>query len=295
MHRGQLTSISNTGGDLTSYLYKVRGFPMLSFEEEQSLANAWVNEYNEAAAEKLIASHLRLVVRIASGYKGYGLPISELISEGNIGLVKAVKRFDPDKGFRLATYAIWWIRASIQEYILRSWSMVKIGTTAAQKKLFFNLRKIKNELNIPPNTELTQKSIKTIAEALDVDESEVVSMNGRLSGQDQSLNAEVSHDGTGSWQDWVIDEDENQEAELAQKEEATIRKQLVSKALAQLNEREREIFIARRILDPVVTLNDLSTQYGVSRERIRQIEMRAFEKVQQLVQAEVLKKHITLN
>ncbi len=295
MYVGQFENISNPGGDLASYLYKVRGFPMLSFEEEQEFANKWVNECDEKAAEKLIASHLRLVVSIASGYKGYGLPMSELISEGNIGLVQAVKRFDPKKGFRLATYAIWWIRASIQEYILRSWSMVKIGTTAAQKKLFFNLRKIKNHLNIPADSELTPKNVKQIAEDLDVDEHEVRSMDGRLSGHDHSLNTEISHDGTGYWQDWVVDENADQEAEFAIKEESSVRKKLLAESLKQLKDRERDIFIARRIKDPVVTLNDLSNHYNISRERIRQIEVRAFEKVQKYIRAKVIEDQIVLN
>lgn len=295
MHVGQFQNISNPGGDLASYLYKVRCFPMLSFEEEQEFANKWVNECDEKAAEKLIASHLRLVVSIASGYKGYGLPMSELIAEGNIGLVQAVKRFDPEKGFRLATYAIWWIRASIQEYILRSWSMVKIGTTAAQKKLFFNLRKIKNQLNISADNELTPKNVEKIAKDLNVDESEVLSMDGRLSGHDHSLNTEISQSGTGYWQDWIIDEDADQEAEFAIKEEASVRKKLLAESLTQLKDREREIFIARRIKDPVVTLNDLSNHYNISRERIRQIEVRAFEKIQKYIRAKVIEDQIILN
>lgn len=285
----------NPGSDLTKYLRQVRKFPMLTFEQEQELANKIVAEHDEQAVEELVSSHLRLVVRIAMSFKGYGLPIAELIAEGNVGLVQAVERFDPTKGYRLATYAIWWIRASIQEYILHSWSLVKIGTTAAQKKLFFNLRKLKARLEIMEETELKNTHVKAIAEELEVPEDEVISMNRRLSGSDHSLNAEISHDGSGQWQDWLIDENQDHEEELAVREELLVRRRLLGEALKELNDRERNIFIERRLKDPATTLDTLSKIYDISRERVRQIEMRAFEKTQKIVKNKIHKQHLILN
>lgn len=278
-----IQTYTNPSNDLGNYLKTIRSFPMLSFEEEQDFANQVVENRDQQSVEKLVASHLRLVVRTAMGFKGYGLPISELISEGNIGLVQAVKRFDPSKGYRLSTYAIWWIRASIQEYILRSWSLVKIGTTAAQKKLFFNLRKLKNRLEITEQSELKDTHVKAIAEELDVSEIEVINMNRRLSGPDHSLNAEVSKDGIGQWQDWLVDETQDHEQEFASNEELTIRREMLNEALQELNERERFIFTERRLKEPATTLDTLSKVYDISRERIRQIEMRSFEKIQKAV------------
>ena len=274
-----LPSLSNEGS-LTHYLQQIKKFPMLSQKEEMSLARKWINKGDTAAAHKLVTSHLRLVARIAMGYKGYGLPITELISEGNIGLMQAVKKYDPEKGFRLSTYAMWWIRAAIQEYVLKSWSLVKIGTTAAQKKLFFNLKKIKNQLTSYNDGSHKPDQVKEIAERLDVTEAEVSDMEGRISGTDYSLNAVVSEDGESEWQDWLVDEDADQEVKLAEKEELSKRKNLLSKAINILNEREQEIIHARKLSEVPKTLEELSKAYKISRERVRQIEEKAFAKLQ---------------
>jgi RNA polymerase sigma-32 factor len=269
---------------LTRYLEDIRKFPMLEPGEEFMLAKRWQEHDDSDAAEKLVTSHLRLVARIAMGYRGYGLPIGEVISEGNVGLMQAVKRFDPDKGFRLATYAMWWIRASIQEYILRSWSLVKMGTTAAQKKLFFNLRRAKSQLRALDDGDLHPDHVQTIARKLGVSEADVVSMNRRLGG-DSSLNAPVRADAeAGEWQDWLVGDAPSQEDQLAETQELDQRRGYLTNALSSLNDRERRIFEARRLSDSPITLEDLSTEFGVSRERIRQIEVRAFEKVQKAVQ-----------
>ena len=275
-----LPSISSQGS-LQRYLSSIRKFPILEVEEEYTLAKMWKNKKDLNAAHKLVTSHLRLVAKIAMGYKGYGLPIADLISEGNIGLMQAVKRFDPDKGFRLATYAMWWIRAAIQEYILHSWSLVKIGTTAAQKKLFFNLRKIKNELKLINEGDLRPEDAKKISKRLSVDESEVYSMNNRMAGHDHSLNTPLKQDSNTEWQDWIENKEESQETKLEESQEYRFRKTILMNALASLNEREKYIFRARRIKEPQVTLEDLSKRFNISRERVRQIEVRSFEKVQQ--------------
>jgi RNA polymerase sigma-32 factor len=270
---------------LARYLEEIRRFPMLEPNEEFMLAKRWQEHADQEAAHKLVTSHLRLVARIAMGYRGYGLPIGEVISEGNVGLMQAVKRFEPDRGFRLATYAMWWIRASIQEYILRSWSLVKMGTTAAQKKLFFNLRRVKGQIQALEDGDLRPDQVKLIAKRLGVAEEDVVSMNRRLSG-DTSLNAPLRADAdSGEWQDWLVDEDPNQEEQLAESEELSHRRGYLANALGTLNERERRIFEARRLTDEPATLEDLSAEFGVSRERIRQIEVRAFEKVQKAVKS----------
>ena len=271
-------ALSNEGG-LTAYLDQIKKFPMLDAEEEYMLAKNWKATGNVKSAEKLVTSHLRLVAKIAMGYKGYGLPVSEMISEGNIGLMQAVKKFEPEKGFRLATYAMWWIKASIQEYILRSWSLVKIGTTAAQKKLFFNLKKLKNQIAPKTEGDLKHEHVKDIANRLDVSEDEVISMNRRLLGKEQSLNAPIGEDGD-EWQDWVVDKDMDQELKFAQQEEIEQRKDLLSESIKILNDREKEILYSRRLTDEPITLDDLSKKYKISRERIRQIENRAFEKLQ---------------
>lgn len=269
---------------LSRYLDDIRKFPMLEPGEEFMLAKRWQEHEDSDAAEKLVTSHLRLVARIAMGYRGYGLPIGEVISEGNVGLMQAVKRYDPDKGFRLATYAMWWIRASIQEYILRSWSLVKMGTTAAQKKLFFNLRRAKSQLRALDDGDLHPDHVQTIARKLGVSEADVVSMNRRLGG-DSSLNAPVRTDAeAGEWQDWLVDNAPSQEDQLGETQELDQRRGYLTNALSSLNDRERRIFEARRLSDSPITLEDLSTEFGVSRERIRQIEVRAFEKVQKAVQ-----------
>ncbi len=268
---------------LQRYLQEIRKFPMLSPEEEYMLAKAWVEHKDVEAAHKLVTSHLRLVAKIAMGYRGYGLPLAELIAEGNVGMMQAVKRFDPDKGFRLATYAMWWVRAAIQEYILRSWSLVKLGTTAAQKKLFFNLRRIKSRIEAFEEGDLKPEEVRQIAEELGVPEEEVISMNRRMAGGDHSLNAPLSQDGDGEWQDWLTDESPDQEEQVAEAEEFAARHKLLEEALKTLNERERHIFVERRLSEEPKTLEELSKVYGVSRERIRQIEVRAFEKVQKAV------------
>jgi RNA polymerase sigma-32 factor len=278
-----LPSVSVHGG-LTRYLEEIRQFPMLEPQEEFMLAKSWREHGDRDAAHKLVTSHLRLVARIAMGYRGYGLPIGEVVSEGNVGLMQAVKRFDPDKGFRLATYAMWWIRAAIQEYILRSWSLVKMGTTAAQKKLFFNLRKMKSQMKALEEGDLRPDQVKRIATQLGVTEEDVISMNRRLAG-DSSLNAPVRNDSeSGEWQDWLVDSTIDQETALAESEEKGHRHDMLTNALKGLNERERRVFQARRLSDEPLTLEELSSEFGVSRERIRQIEVRAFEKVQKAVQ-----------
>tara|TARA_B100000949_G_scaffold10845_1_gene8377 strand:- start:63 stop:956 length:894 start_codon:yes stop_codon:yes gene_type:complete len=273
-----LPALSNEGG-LSVYLAQIKKFPMLDAEEEYMLAKNWKTTGNLKSAEKLVTSHLRLVAKIAMGYRGYGLPVNEMISEGNVGLMQAVKKFKPEKGFRLATYAMWWIKASIQEYILRSWSLVKIGTTTAQKKLFFNLKKIKNQISPKSEGDLKDKHVSEIAEKLDVKKEEVVSMNRRLAGKEYSLNAQIGEDGD-EWQDWLIDKEMDQELKFAQKEEMDQRKDLLKDSIQILNDREKEILYARRLNDTPTTLENLSKKYKISRERIRQIENKAFEKVQ---------------
>jgi RNA polymerase sigma-32 factor len=266
---------------LNRYLQEIRKFPLLEPEEEYMLAKAWIDHQDPAAAHKMVTSHLRLAAKIAMGYRGYGLPQAEVISEANVGLMQAVKRFDPERGFRLATYAMWWIRASIQEYILRSWSLVKLGTTSAQKKLFFNLRKAKAKVGALEEGDLRPENLRQIAHDLSVSEEEVIDMNRRLSGGDASLNASVgSEDGGSQWQDWLEDEDSDQAAAYAEKDELDARRDLLTQAMAVLNDRERDVLAQRRLSETPVTLEDLSESYGVSRERIRQIEVRAFEKLQ---------------
>jgi len=272
---------------LTRYLEEIRRFPMLEPQEEYMLAKRWREHGDREAAHKLVTSHLRLVAKIAMGYRGYGLPISEVISEGNVGLMQAVKRFEPDKGFRLATYAMWWIKAAIQEYILRSWSLVKMGTTANQKKLFFNLRKAKSKISALSDGDLRPEQVSTIAKRLGVSESDVIEMNRRLGG-DASLNAPIRDDGeSGEWQDWLADESDDQETVIAEREELDNRKRALTDALSVLNDRERRIFEARRLSENPVTLEELAEEFGVSRERVRQIEVRAFEKVQEAVKNRV--------
>jgi RNA polymerase sigma-32 factor len=270
-------------GNLGSYLQEIRKFPMLEQNEEYMLAKAWRERGEIESAHKLVTSHLRLVAKIAMGYRGYGLPLSELISEGNVGMMQAVKRFDPERGFRLATYAMWWIRASIQEYILHSWSLVKMGTTASQKKLFFNLRKLKGQIRAVEEGDLHPENVSKIAETLGVPEQEVVNMNRRLAAPDHSLNAPLRIDGDGEWQDWLEDETDNQEVLLAESEELGKRRQLLTAAMENLNERERHILQERRLKDDPTTLEELSQEYGISRERVRQIEVRAFEKLQKAI------------
>ncbi len=274
-------------GNLARYLQEIRKFPMLTAEEETALARRWRDHGDLEAAHKLVTSHLRLVAKIAMGYRGYGLPLGELISEGNVGMMQAVKRFDPDRGFRLATYAMWWIRAAIQEYILHSWSLVKMGTTAAQKKLFFNLRRLKGQMQAIEDGDLKPEQVAKIARTLDVPEQDVIQMNRRLAAPDHSLNAPLRADSEGEWQDWLVDEGGNHEERFADDEDLGQRRALLDKALATLNERERHIFIERRLKDEPTTLEDLSQQYGISRERVRQIEVRAFEKVQKAMKAQL--------
>jgi RNA polymerase sigma-32 factor len=265
---------------LSRYLGEIRKFPLLSPEDEYMFAKRWKEHEDPEAARRLVTSHLRLVAKIAMGYRGYGLPISEIVSEGNVGLMQAVKRFDPDRGFRLATYAMWWIRASIQEYVLRSWSMVKMGTTAAQKKLFFNLRKAKSNIGAIEEGDLTPDHTTKLADQLGVTESEVTDMNRRLSGPDSSLNAPLRSESESEWQDWLADETVDQETRLAEREEMGDRHELLVNAMQDLTDRERDIIQARRLQDEPATLEELSQKYGVSRERVRQIEVRAFEKLQ---------------
>jgi len=270
----------NPETNLQRYLQEIRRFPMLERDEEYMLAKRWLEHDDTASAHKMVTSHLRLVAKIASGYRGYGLPLAELISEGNIGLMQAVKRFDPERGFRLATYAMWWIRAAIQEYILHSWSLVKIGTTAAQKKLFFNLRKLKGQIQAFEKGDLTPEHVGEIADRLNVTEDEVVMMNRRMAGSDHSLNAPLRADTDGEWIDWLADDGDSQEVQLAETEEYSKRRLLLQDALGILNERERHIITERRLQEEPSTLEGLSRVYGISRERVRQIEVRAFEKLQ---------------
>ncbi len=280
-------------GNLTRYLQEIRKFPMLTHEEELRLSNAWRDNGDTEAAHKLVTSHLRLVAKIAMGYRGYGLPVGELISEGNVGMMQAVKRFDPDRGFRLATYAMWWIRAAIQEYILHSWSLVKMGTTAAQKKLFFNLRRLKGQMQAIDDGDMQKEQVEEIARVLGVPEQDVVNMNRRLAAPDHSLNAPLRADSEGEWQDWLVDESESQESALAEREEMSGRKALLATALKTLNERERHILIERRLKDNPTTLEELSQQYNISRERVRQIEVRGFEKLQKAMKAQVAERRLT--
>ena len=282
-----LPVIANESG-LVRYLQEIKRFPMLEPQEEYMLAKRWREHGDREAAHKLVTSHLRLVAKIAMGYRGYGLPIGEVISEGNVGLMQAVKRFEPDKGFKLATYAMWWIRASIQEYILRSWSLVKMGTTASQKKLFFNLRKAKSRISALDEGDLRDEQVESISRRLGVAKQDVIEMNRRLGG-DASLNSPLRESGEGEWQDWLVDETADQETQLADREESDARLQALTGALSVLNPRERRIFEARRLADDPITLEELSAEFGVSRERVRQIEVRAFEKVQAAVKAGVAK------
>ena len=275
-------------GNLTRYLQEIRKFPMLAADEEYVLAKRWREHNDSNAAHKLVTSHLRLVAKIAMGYRGYGLPIGELISEGNVGMMQAVKRFDPDRGFRLATYAMWWIRASIQEYILHSWSLVKMGTTAAQKKLFFNLRKIKGQMQAIDDGDLNPDQVKKIATRLGVPEDEVVNMNRRLTAPDQSLNAPTRTDGESEWQDWLVDDSPNQEARFSESQELEQRRSLLTDAMRTLSERERHILTQRRLIEEPKTLEDLSDEFKISRERVRQIEVRAFEKLQRAMKNAVV-------
>lgn len=284
MSRSVALSLSPDGG-LQRYLDQIRKFPMLEKQEEYMLARRWREHEDPAAAERLVTSHLRLVAKMAMGYRGYGLPVAEVISEGNIGLMQAVKKFDPEKGFRLATYAMWWIRASIQEYVLRSWSLVKMGTTAAQKKLFFNLRRMKSKMQAIEEGDLRPDQVDEIATKLAVSNDEVISMNRRLSGPDASLNVRIGEDGGAEWQEWLASDEPSQENVYAAKEEFDERVTLLQEAMATLNERERHIIAERRLKDEAVTLEDLAATYGVSRERIRQIEVRAFEKLQKAMQS----------
>ena len=280
-------------GNLHRYLSEIRKFPMLEVNEEYMLAKAWREHDDVESAHKLVTSHLRLVAKIAMGYRGYGLPVADLISEGNVGMMLAVKRFDPERGFRLATYAMWWIRASIQEYVLHSWSLVKIGTTAAQKKLFFNLRKLKGQLQAIDDGDLHPDDVTKIAERLDVSETDVISMNRRLAGGDSSLNASPSAESDGEWMDWLVDETESQEIQLAETQELSKRRLLLNQAMRGLNDRERHILMERRLRDEPKTLEDLSQEYDVSRERIRQIEVRAFERLQRAIRSAARDNHLS--
>ena len=284
-------------GSFAAYLAKIRKFPMLDAAEEYVLAKNWRDKGDKESAHKLVTSHLRLVAKIAMGYRGYGLPVNELVSEGNIGLMQAVKKFDPEKGFRLATYAMWWIKAAIQEYVLRSWSLVKIGTTSAQKKLFFNLKKIKNQIFAAEQGNMLPEHITEIANQLDVREDEVVSMNQRLAGHEHSLNAQVGNEeGDAEWQDWVVDESADQELQISQRQELQQRQELLKNALHVLDEREKDILHDRRLIDEPKTLEELSQKYKISRERIRQIENRAFEKVQKAMLENIKQpKQLTVN
>ncbi|PXA79022.1 RNA polymerase sigma factor RpoH [Caulobacter sp. D4A] len=286
-------SVMSPDGGLSRYLTEIRKFPMLAKDEEFMLAQRWKEHQDSDAAHKMVTSHLRLVAKIAMGYRGYGLPIGEVISEGNVGLMQAVKKFEPEKGFRLATYAMWWIRASIQEYILRSWSLVKMGTTAAQKKLFFNLRKAKSQIAAFQDGDLRPDQVSYIATKLGVLDSEVISMNRRLGGPDASLNAPLRADGESEWQDWLADDDQvSQETVVAESQEKSMRMSLLEEAMVELTDRERHILTERRLKDDPTTLEDLAAQYGVSRERVRQIEVRAFEKLQKSMREAALAKNM---
>jgi RNA polymerase sigma-32 factor len=284
--------VVSSESNLSRYLTEIRQFPMLQPEEEYMLAKSWREHEDTKAAHRLVTSHLRLVAKIAMGYRGYGLPVSELISEGNVGMMQAVKRFDPERGFRLATYAMWWIRAAIQEYILHSWSLVKMGTTAAQKKLFFNLRKLKGQMQAIDEGDLAPETVTKIAQTLDVPEEDVVSMNRRLAAADHSLNAPLRVDGEGEWQDWLVDETDSQEIRLGEQQELGKRQALLANAMKSLNERERHILAERRLRDEPTTLEDLSAQYGISRERVRQIEVRAFEKLQKAIKSAAVEQRL---
>ena len=287
-----LPALSSDSG-LSRYLGEIRKFPMLEPDQEFMLAKRWQEHEDPEAAHQMVTSHLRLVAKIAMGYRGYGLPLSEIISEGNVGLMQAVKRFDPDRGFRLATYAMWWIRAAIQEYILHSWSLVKIGTTAAQKKLFFNLRKVKGQLKAIEEGDLPPETVKEIATRLEVTEGDVVDMNRRMSSHDHSLNAPLKIDGEGEWQDWLVDEGPSQETRLAEDQEFGRRHKLLDRAMTTLNPRERKILVERRLKDEPATLEDLSKEFGISRERVRQIEVRAFEKIQRSIRGAAIEERLT--
>jgi RNA polymerase sigma-32 factor len=292
MARAQTLPMVVSESNLSRYLQEIRTFPMLEPDQEYMLAKRWREHNDTEAAHQLVTSHLRLVAKIAMGYRGYGLPVSELISEGNVGMMQAVKRFEPDRGFRLATYAMWWIRAAIQEYILHSWSLVKMGTTAAQKKLFFNLRKLKGQLQAIEEGDLSPENVKKIATDLNVTEEDVVNMNRRLAAPDHSLNAPLKIDGDGEWQDWLVDESDSQEIVLAEQQELSKRRKLLSHAMRSLNARERHILTERRLKDEPTTLEDLSKEYGISRERVRQIEVRAFEKLQRAIKAQAMEQRL---
>src|ERR1700741_2180522 len=291
MATSALPSIA-TEGNLARYLREIRKFPMLGKDEEFMLAKRWKEHEDPEAAHRLVTSHLRLVAKIAMGYRGYGLPLSQLISEGNVGMMQAVKRFDPDRGFRLATYAMWWIRAAIQEYILHSWSLVKMGTTAAQKKLFFNLRKLKGQLQAMEEGDLSPENLKKIATELDVPEADVISMNRRLASPDHSLNAPLRSDSEGEWQDWLGEGAERHEGQLGERQELGLRRDLLEKAMTHLNERERHILAERRLKDNPTTLEDLSQHYNISRERGRQIAGRAFEKLQKAIKEAAIERRL---
>jgi RNA polymerase sigma-32 factor len=292
MARAQTLPMVVSESNLARYLQEIRTFPMLEPDQEYMLAKRWREHNDTDAAHQLVTSHLRLVAKIAMGYRGYGLPVSELISEGNVGMMQAVKRFEPDRGFRLATYAMWWIRAAIQEYILHSWSLVKMGTTAAQKKLFFNLRKLKGQLQAIDEGDLSPENVKKIATDLNVTEEDVINMNRRLAAPDHSLNAPLKIDGDGEWQDWLVDETDSQEIVLAEQQELSKRRKLLSNAMKSLNARERHILTERRLKDEPTTLEDLSKEYGISRERVRQIEVRAFEKLQRAIKAQAMEQRL---
>src|SRR5487761_792340 len=293
MARTATLPILNGESGLSRYLAEIRKFPMLEPQQEYMLAKRWREHDDREAAHQMVTSHLRLVAKIAMGYRGYGLPLSEIISEGNVGLMQAVKRFDPDRGFRLATYAMWWIRAAIQEYILHSWSLVKMGTTAAQKKLFFNLRRLKGQMQAIEDGDLQPEQVAKIAHMLDVPEQDVVSMNRRLAAPDHSLNAPVRQDSEGEWQDWLVDESESQETTIADREELSGRKALLANALKTLNERERHILIERRLKDNPTALEYLSQQYNIPRERVRQIEVRGFETLQKAMKTQVTERRLS--
>ena len=282
-------------GNLSRYLAEIRKFPMLAADEEYMLAKNWREKEDREAAHKLVTSHLRLVAKIAMGYRGYGLPVNDLIAEGNVGMMQAVKRFDPERGFRLSTYSMWWVRASIQEYILHSWSLVKIGTTAAQKKLFFNLRKLKGQMQAIDDGDLSPENVSAIATKLDVAEYEVVNMNRRLSGGDQSLNAPMRVDGDGEWQDWLVDDKQkSQETVVADQQELDVRRSMLIEAMDGLNDREKNIILERRLKENPATLEDLSKVYDISRERVRQIEVRAFEKLQKSMRNMAIEQSLAL-
>ena len=289
-----LPSISLDGG-FSKYLTEIKKFPMLSADEEYILAKSWKDRGDIKSAQKLITSHLRLVAKMAMGYRGYGLPVSELVSEGNIGLMQAVKKFQPEKGFRLATYAMWWIKASIQEYVLRSWSLVKMGTTTAQKKLFFNLRKIKNKLSIVNDGDLKPAQVKEISKRLNVKQEEVISMNRRMAGKEKSLNDPIKNENDTEWQDWIVDDSLDQELKISQSQELGERKKLMKTSMSVLNPREKEILIARKLSENIATLEDLSKKHKVSRERIRQIETKAFEKLQNAMLNSIKSKDLLVN